>query len=69
WHDHHLVHEKRWQITRDTTTGTIHWYRPDGTPAGTTHPRVKPKPIPIRDPLRDTTLKRARALKHLQRTA
>jgi hypothetical protein len=51
WHDHHLVHEQRWRITRDMTTGIVDWYRPDGTHAGTSHPRVKPIPIAIRDPI------------------
>jgi hypothetical protein len=63
WHDHHLVHEKRWSVARDPTTGNIDWYRPDGTHAGHTHPRIRPKPIPIRDDLRERAIARARALK------
>jgi hypothetical protein len=49
WHDHRLVHEQRWRIERDPDTGTIDWFRPDGTHAGTTRPRRRPDPIPIRD--------------------
>jgi hypothetical protein len=53
WHDHHLVHEQRWRAARDHVTGTVHWSRPDGTPAGVTEPRRRPEPIPVHDPDRD----------------
>jgi hypothetical protein len=48
WHDHHYVHELRWRIERDPQTGIVTWYQPDGTHAGTTHPRQRPEPVPIR---------------------
>jgi hypothetical protein len=48
WHDHHRFHEYRWTITRDPTTGDVDVYRPDGTHAGTTHPRRRPDPIPLK---------------------
>jgi 5-methylcytosine-specific restriction protein A len=48
WHGHHMVHEYGWTITKDPTTGRIDIYQPDGTHAGTTHPRRRPDPIPIR---------------------
>jgi hypothetical protein len=28
---HELVHEHRWSLTPDPTTGDVGWYRPDGT--------------------------------------
>jgi hypothetical protein len=48
WHDHHLVHEYGWTITRAPTTGEVNVYRPDGTHVGTTHPRRRPVPIPLK---------------------
>jgi uncharacterized protein DUF222 len=47
-HHHHLPHELGWHLERNPNTGIVHWYRPDTTPAGTTHPRTKPPPIPVR---------------------
>jgi hypothetical protein len=46
WHHHHLPHEKRWRIERDPSTGVVTWIKPDGSCAGTTSPRARPKPIP-----------------------
>ncbi len=46
WHEHHLVHELGYSITRDPVTGIVEWYDPDGNHLGTSHPRVRPKPIP-----------------------
>jgi hypothetical protein len=48
WHDHHLFHEHRWTIVRDPTTGQVDIYRADGTHVGTTLPRPRPGPVPIR---------------------
>jgi hypothetical protein len=48
-HHHHLPHELGWHVERDPTTGIVSWYRPDGTPAGATHPREKPPPIIVRE--------------------
>jgi hypothetical protein len=74
-HDHHLVHEQRWQVARDPRTGIIDWYRPDNTHAGQTHPRTRPQPIPILATPADTetddlaALTRARAYALTQRDA
>jgi hypothetical protein len=47
-HDHHRFHEYGWTITRDPITGEVNVYAPDGTHAGTTLPRRRPEPIPLR---------------------
>jgi hypothetical protein len=44
WHDHHLVHEQGWRVERDTQTGIVDWFRPDGTHAGRTQPRTTATP-------------------------
>ena len=31
-HHHHLVHDKHWAVRSDTTTRTVMWFKPDGTP-------------------------------------
>jgi hypothetical protein len=71
WHDHHLVHEQHWRIERDAATGTIDWYRPDGTHAGRGQPRVRPTriPTPTRSATRDAVLARVRALTAQTRVA
>jgi hypothetical protein len=60
-HDHYKVHEGGWRVERDPQTGTIDWYRPDGTHAGQTHPRTRPKPIPVHNADDDTIRARERA--------
>jgi hypothetical protein len=46
-HHHHLPHELGWHVERDPHTGTITWYRPDSTHAGTTEPREPPPPVRV----------------------
>jgi hypothetical protein len=47
-HDHHLFHEYRWTMTRHPDTGIVEIFKPDGALAGTTYPRRRPDPIPIK---------------------
>jgi uncharacterized protein DUF222 len=46
-HHHHHPHELGWHIEHDATSGTVTWYRPDGTTAGATHPRANPPPMRV----------------------